>query len=57
MDEDGNLVECINATKVSNWFRDNPSKISERIKVLRNVDINQNPIVIIGKTKNINSTK
>ena len=51
MDGDGNLVEFINATKVSNWFRDNPSEISDRIKVLSNVDITQNPIVLIGKSK------
>ncbi|MGB8491411.1 MAG: hypothetical protein WCE64_10160, partial [Bacteroidales bacterium] len=51
MDEDGNLVQFINPIEISNWFKENPSKISERIKVLSNVDINQNPIVIIGKTK------
>jgi hypothetical protein len=57
MDEEGNLVQFINATKISNWFKENNSKISERINVLRNVDISQNPIVVIGKTKNINTTK
>lgn len=51
MDEDGNLVEIIDATKISSWFEKNPSNISERTKVLLNVDINQNPIVVIGKTK------
>jgi hypothetical protein len=51
MDEDGNLVEFINPTKITNWFKENPSKISERIKVLQQVDMNQNPIAIIGKTK------
>jgi len=57
MDVEGNLVQFINATKISNWFKENNSKNSERINVLRNVDINQNPIVIIGKTKTINLTK
>lgn len=51
MDEDGNLVEIIDATKISSWFKENPLKISERIKALSNVDISQNPIVVIGKTK------
>jgi hypothetical protein len=57
MDEEGNLVQIINATKISNWFKENNSKISERINVLRNVDISENPIVVIGKTKYINNTK
>lgn len=51
MDEEGNLVEITDATKISSWFKENPLKISERIKVLSKVDINQNPIVVIGKTK------
>ena len=51
MDEEGNLVQFINATKISNWFKENPLKISERIKELSKVDINQNPILIIAKTK------
>ncbi|MBN2861845.1 MAG: 6-bladed beta-propeller [Bacteroidales bacterium] len=50
MDEDGNLVEIIDATKISIWFKENPSKISERTEVLSKVDISQNPIVVIGKT-------
>jgi len=51
VDENGNLVEFINAIQINTWFNENPSKISERIKILRDVDINQNPIMIIGKTK------
>lgn len=51
MDTDGNFVEFAKPSKISNWFRDNPSKISDRIKVFRNVEITQNPIVMIGKSK------
>lgn len=51
MDVDGNLVEFVNASKVSNWFRDNPSKISDKTKVLRNVEITQNPVIMTGKSK------
>jgi hypothetical protein len=36
MDVDGNPVEFVNASKVSMWFRDNPSKISDMIEILRN---------------------
>lgn len=50
-DVDGNFVEFINPVKVSNWFQDNPSKISDRIKEFRNVEITQNPIVMIGTSK------
>jgi hypothetical protein len=49
VDEDGNLVEFVNATQINTWFNENP-KFSEKIKMLRDVDINQNPILIIGKT-------
>ena len=50
-DVDGNPVEFVNASKVSMWFRDNPSKISDKTEVLRNVDLTQNPVIMIGKTK------
>jgi hypothetical protein len=50
VDEDGNLVEFVNATQINTWFNENP-KFSEKIKMLRDVDINQNPILIIGKTR------
>jgi len=51
MDADGNPVEFVNASKVSNWFRDNPSKISDKIEVLRNVELTQNPVIMTGKSK------
>lgn len=51
MDESGNLVEIINATEIIKWFKENPTKISEKIKVLRNVDIYQNPIVVVGQNR------
>jgi hypothetical protein len=51
IDEDGNLVALVNALEISKWFKDNPSKISERIKRLQNTEPDQNPIVIIGNTK------
>lgn len=57
IDEEGNLVQIINATKISNWFKENTSKSSESINALSKVDINQNPIVIIGKTKTTNMTR
>lgn len=50
-DVDGNLVEFVNASKVSMWFRDNPSKISDKTEVLRNVEMTQNPVIMIGKNK------
>ena len=50
MDEDGNLVQFFNPIKIHNWFKVNPTKISERIKIMRNVDISQNPIVMTGKS-------
>jgi hypothetical protein len=51
IDEDGNLVQLLNASKISSWFQNNKSK-TERINTLRNVDEIQNPVLIIGKTKN-----
>jgi hypothetical protein len=51
MDVEGNPVEFVNASKVSNWFRDNPSKISDKIEVLRNVEMTQNPVIMTGKSK------
>ena len=50
-DEYGNLVQFINPMEIYIWFNENPSRISERIKPLRDVDISQNPIVAIGKAK------
>jgi hypothetical protein len=57
MDENGNLAEFIDATKISNWFKESNLKFSERINVLRKVNINQNPIAIIGITKTTTQTK
>ena len=54
IDEDGNLVQIINASKISSWFKNYKSKTSERINTLRNVDEIQNPVIMIGKTKNLN---
>jgi hypothetical protein len=51
IDVDGNLVEFVNASKVSKWFRDNPSKISDKIEVLRNVEMTRNPVIMTGKSK------
>lgn len=51
MDADGNLVEFLNASKVSNWFRVNPSKFSDKIEVLSNVEITRNPVIMTGKSK------
>jgi len=51
MDIEGNPVEFINALKVSNWFKENASKISDKIKKFRDTEITQNPVVMIGKSK------
>lgn len=51
MDVEGNPVEFITALKVSNWFKENPSKISDKIKEFKDLDITQNPLVMIGKSK------
>jgi hypothetical protein len=50
-DTDGNFVEFVNASKVSNLLRDNPSRISDRTKAILNMDITRNPLVMIGISK------
>jgi hypothetical protein len=51
IDVDGNLVEFVNASKISTWFRNNPSKTSDKTEVLSNVEMTQNPVIMIGKSK------
>ena len=51
MDADGNLVEFVNASEVSNWFGDNPSKTSDKTEALRNVEMTRNPVIMTGKIK------
>jgi hypothetical protein len=51
IDQNGNLVSIVSAYDINRWFKGNTSKLSDRIKGLQNIDITQNPIVIIGKTK------
>ena len=51
MDVDGNLVEFVNASEVSNWFRENPSKNSDKTDALRNVEMTQNPVIMTAITK------
>ena len=53
VDEEGNLVEFIDAIEINKWFKSNPSAVSDKIKGLQNIDINQNPVVIIGKSRAI----
>lgn len=51
MDVDGNFVEFVNASKISTWFRDNPSKTSDKTEALRNLEITRNPVIMTGKSK------
>jgi hypothetical protein len=52
IDSEGNLVAVVSALEINKWFKDNSSKISDAKIGLQNIEITQNPVFMIGKTKN-----